>query len=44
MKELFNPDKADLIRETIIIVFGLIARWIELRKFKKKKKESDDQF
>jgi hypothetical protein len=36
MQELFNPDKHDLIRETIIVLFGLIARWIELRKLKKK--------
>jgi hypothetical protein len=43
MQQIFNPDKHDLIRETIIIIFGLIARWIELRKFKRKDKESDDQ-
>jgi hypothetical protein len=36
MSEFFNPDKADLIRETILILFGLIARFIELRKIKKK--------
>lgn len=41
MQELFNPDQHDLIRETIIIIFGLIARWIELRKLKKK---DNDQF
>jgi hypothetical protein len=41
MQELFNPDKHDLIRETIMILFGLIARWIELRKYKRK---DDDQF
>jgi hypothetical protein len=35
MSEFFNPDKADLIRETILILFGLIARFIELRKIKK---------
>ena len=35
MNEFFNPDKADLIRETILILFGLIARFIELRKIKK---------
>lgn len=34
MSEFFNPDKADLIRETILILFGLIARWLELRKIK----------
>ena len=43
MEQIFNPDQHDLIRETIIIIFGLIARWIELRKFKSKEKESDDQ-
>lgn len=41
MEQLFNPDKHDLIRETIIVLFGLIARWIELRKLKKKQ---NDQF
>lgn len=41
MQELFNPDKHDLIRETIIVIFGLIARWIELHKLKKK---DNDQF
>jgi hypothetical protein len=41
MSEFFNPDKADLIRETILILFGLIARFIELRKIKK---NNNDQF
>ena len=41
MQELFNPDQHDIIRETIIVIFGLIARWIELRKLKKK---DNDQF
>ena len=41
MQELFNPDKHDLIRETIMVIFGLIARWIELRKYKRK---DNDQF
>jgi hypothetical protein len=41
MKDIFNPDKHDLIRETIMVLFGLIARWIELRKYKRK---DDDQF
>jgi hypothetical protein len=41
MENLFNPDKHDLIRETIMVIFGLIARWIEIRKLKKKQ---DDQF
>ena len=36
MENFFNPDKADLIRETILVLFGLIARFIELRKIKKK--------
>lgn len=35
MTELFNPDKHDLIRETIMILVGLFARWYELRKYKK---------
>jgi hypothetical protein len=35
MENFLNPDKADLIRETILILFGIIARWIELRKLKK---------
>lgn len=43
MQQIFNPDQHDLIRETIIIIFGLIARWLELRKFKRKEKESNDQ-
>ena len=41
MQEIFNPDKHDLIRETIMVIFGLIARWIELRKYKRK---DNDQF
>jgi hypothetical protein len=41
MENLFNPDKHDLIRETIMVIFGLIARWIELRKYKRK---DNDQF
>lgn len=41
MENLFNPDKHDLIRETIMVIIGLIARWIELRKYKRK---DDDQF
>lgn len=39
MENFLNPDKADLIRETILILFGLIARFIELRKIKKKKND-----
>ena len=37
MQNLLHPDKIDLIRETIIVLFGIIARWIELRKLKKQK-------
>lgn len=36
MENFLNPDKADLIRETILILFGIIFRWIELKKLKKK--------
>ncbi len=39
MQEFINPDKADLIRETILILFGIIVRWIELRKLKKKQND-----
>lgn len=35
MTEFFNPDKADLLRETIMILIGLFTRWYELRKYKK---------
>jgi hypothetical protein len=35
MENLLNPDRADLIRETILILFGIIARYFELRKIKK---------
>ena len=35
MQEILNPDKHDLIRETIIVIIGLISRWITLRKIKK---------
>ena len=34
-QEIINPDKADLIRESIIVIFGLIIRFFELRKRKK---------
>ena len=37
MQNLLHPDHGDLLRETIIILFGIIARWLELRKLKKKK-------
>lgn len=36
MQNLLHPDHGDLLRETILILFGIIARWIELRKLKKK--------
>jgi hypothetical protein len=36
MQNFLQPDHGDLLRETILILFGLIARWIELRKLKKK--------
>lgn len=32
---LLNPDKWDLIRESIIVVTGLIIRFFELRRRKK---------
>jgi hypothetical protein len=35
MENFLNPDKADLIRETILVLFGIVLRWIELRKLKK---------
>ena len=35
MQELINPDKFDLIRETIIVLIGLLSRWFTLRKIKK---------
>jgi len=36
MQNLLQPDHGDLLRETIIILFGIIARWLELRKIKRK--------
>jgi hypothetical protein len=39
MQNLFNPDKADLIREAIIVISGIIIRWLELRKLKKQKND-----
>lgn len=42
MQELLNPDKHDLIRETFLVIFGLVIRWIEIRKMKKENK--DDEF
>jgi hypothetical protein len=32
MKEILNPDTADLIREAIIVSVGFIIRWFELRR------------
>jgi len=42
MQEFFNPDKADLIRETIMVLIGLFTRWLELRKYKNR--NDDDKF
>jgi hypothetical protein len=39
MQNLFNPDKADLIREAIIVITGFVIRWLELRKLKKQKND-----
>lgn len=36
MENFLNPDKADLIRETFLVLFGIVLRWIELRKLKNK--------
>jgi hypothetical protein len=35
MDEIIDPSGADLFREAIIIIFGLIMRAIEKRKLKK---------
>lgn len=34
MQEIIQPDNIDLIRETIIIIVGLIIRWFEKKKMK----------
>lgn len=34
MHELIEPDKIDLLRETIIVIVGLIIRWFERKKLK----------
>jgi hypothetical protein len=34
MIEIIQPDKIDLLRETIIIIVGLIIRWFEKKKIK----------
>ena len=39
MQEIIQPDNIDLIRETIIIIVGLIIRW-----FEKKKMKNDGKF
>ena len=36
MENFLNPDKADLIRETFLVLLGIVLRWIELRKLKRK--------
>jgi hypothetical protein len=36
MQNFLHPDKIDLLRETLIVLIGIIARWMELRKLKKK--------
>lgn len=40
MEDLINPSGNDLLRETIIILLGLIVRAIEKRKLKKEIKKS----
>jgi hypothetical protein len=39
MQEILIPDKHDLIRETIIVLIGLLSRWFTLRKIKKQKND-----
>ena len=39
MEEIINPTSDDLLRETIIILLGLIVRAIEKRKMKKQLKK-----
>ena len=34
MGQFFDIDKIDLFRESIIIVIGLIIRWLEKKKIK----------
>jgi hypothetical protein len=44
MEEIMNPTSDDLLRETIIILIGLIVRAIEKRKLKKQlKKQSTEE-
>jgi hypothetical protein len=40
MEDIINPSSDDLLRETIIILIGLIVRAIEKRKIKKDIKKS----
>jgi hypothetical protein len=44
MEDIINPTSDDLLRETIIILVGLIVRAIEKRKLKKqlKKQSTED--
>jgi hypothetical protein len=39
MEDIINPTSDDLLRETIIILIGLIVRAIEKRKLKKEIKK-----
>lgn len=41
MEDLTNPNSADLVRELVIIVIGLIVRAIEKRKLKKSLQNAD---
>ena len=44
MEDIINPSSDDLLRETIIILVGLIVRAIEKRKLKKQlKKQSTEE-
>ena len=35
MSEFIEPDKFDLIRETLIIIIGFVIRYLEKKKLKK---------
>lgn len=43
MEEIINPSSDDLLRETIIILIGLIVRAIEKRKLKKQLKNQSKE-
>jgi hypothetical protein len=43
MEEIINPTSDDLLRETIIILIGLIVRAIEKRKLKKQLKNQSKE-